>query len=352
MRLLTRWQLHFAFYLFLLIVGIPLFQHLFPARTPVSRLNSGQVPMDRKIFDCFLYHNEAYMLYLHLLTLTPVVDRFIIGHSNQSFTGQRGSAMSLDPFEQEMRAYLKRVLFLYIDFNRLPMSESRYRNESAWRREATARNHLIEGVKHFDPSPEDLVLLCDVDEIATRSAIRLIRRRPPVHYYNLQGILYHYSFRWQVGEWERPLVIRFGSICAPLDDYKFMPFLFPLPGILHHHCSFCFPDLRGVLQKLRSFSHTEYSNGRFRDANYVWARIACGYGVLPPRWKMPEKLTLVDLDSRDVFVPNDVRFDFLRYRIGFRDLGEYKLNLTRVKMYMPKDCTLKLWKSGDAGTLM
>jgi hypothetical protein len=292
------------------------------------------------------------MLYLHLLTLSPVIDRFIIGFSNQSFTSRQYSPMSLYPFDQEIGNFSHKIHFLYIDFDHLTLSESRYINETAWKREATARNHLIQGVKLYDPSPDDLVLLCDVDEIATRSAINLVRRQPPVHYYNLQGILYHYSFRWQVGEWERPLVIRYGSLCAPLDDYKFMPFLFPLPGILHHHCSFCFPDLREVLQKLRSFSHTEYSRGRFRDPNYIWARIACGYGVIPPRCEMPEKLTLVDFDSRSVFLPNDARFDFLRYRIGFRDSGEYKLNMTKIRGYLPRDCTVRVKKGGDAGTLL
>jgi hypothetical protein len=259
--------------------------------------------------------------------------------------------MSLVPFEAEIAKFAHKTHFWYIDFDRLPLAESRYRNETAWRREATARNALIDGVTLYHPKPDDLILLCDVDEIPTRAAIQLVRRHPPVHYYNLQGILYHYSFRWQVGEWERPLVIRIGSMRMSLDDYKFMPFLFPLPGVLHHHCSFCFPDLKDLLEKLKSFSHTEYSRGRFRDPNYVWARIACGYGVLPPRWKMPEKLTLVDFDSRAVFLPNDARFDYLRYRVGFRDLGEYHLNMTKIRAYLPRDCLLKLRKGADPGTV-
>jgi hypothetical protein len=186
--------------------------------------------MSPRIFDCFLYHNEAYMLYLHLLTLAPVVNHFVIGHSNQSFTKRIISSISFHPFAQEIEGFSNQIVFLYINFDRLLLNRSRCRAALPWRREATARNYLIEGVKGSSPCPDDLILLCDVDEITTRAAIKLIRRKPPSHYYNLHGIIYHYSFRWRVGQWNRPLIVRFGSIRAPLDDYKFMPILCSLSG--------------------------------------------------------------------------------------------------------------------------
>jgi hypothetical protein len=301
-------------------------------------LSLDEMPMDPKIFDCFLYHNEAYMLYLHLLTLSPVVDRFVIGHSNQSFTCQIIAPISLDPFEPEIRAFSSQITFLYIDYDHLPMGKSRFRDEIAWHREATARNLLIEGVRPSKPSPRDLILLCDVDEIVTRAAIKIIRQKPPRHYCNLQGVQYFYSFRWRVREWKRPLVIRFGSVCRPLDDYRFMPYLCPLPGILHYHCSFCFPDLRSFLVKVKSFSHKEWSVDLFHDPNYILARIACGYPVRQSTGTKQKKLTLVEFDSRNVFLPNDARFDFLKDRMGFRDLAQFRFNMTRVRKYLPSDC--------------
>jgi hypothetical protein len=243
------------------------------------------------------------------------------------------------PFAHEIQTFSNQILFLYIDFDRIPLSKSRFRPAVAWRREATARNYLIDGVKQSRPAPNDLVLLCDVDEIITREAIHLIRRTPPVHYYNLPGILYFYSFRWRVGEWKRPLVIRFGSIRAPLDDYKFMPFLCPLSGTLHHHCSFCFPDLREIIMKLQSFSHIEWSAYHFHDPNYLWARIQCGYSVIPLPQKRSEKLTLVEFDSRAIHLPKHARLNFLRDRMSFRDISQLALNVTRMRMYLPSNCT-------------
>jgi hypothetical protein len=322
----------------LFVVGI---QFVFSDGIPsavVEEVLEGSGP---RIFDCFLYHNEAYMLYLHLLTVSPKVSKFILGFANVSFTDRDHSPVTYHPFESDIFAYSSQILFLFIDLLTLPESKSRYRNTTAWHREATARNYLIEGVKRFSPLSDDLVLLCDVDEIPTRGALEVIRSHPPLHYYNLHGLLFHYSFRWQVGEWNRPMVLRYGSIVRPLDDYKFMPFRVMLPGVLHYHCSFCSPTVAGILYKLASFSHTEYSEGRFTDPNYVYARIACGFGVLPRRWKMPERLTLVDFDAANIFLPDDDRISFFRYRLGFMDLDNYSWNRQAITDYMPGGCPLK-----------
>jgi hypothetical protein len=53
---------------------------------------------------------------------------------------------------------------------------------------------------------------------------------------------------------------------------------------------------------------------------------------------MPQKLTLVAFDSQAIYLPKDVRFDFLRNPLGFRDLDGLGLNMTLVKMYLPNNC--------------
>jgi hypothetical protein len=337
-----RWKSYLFAYLSVISVFIGLVDRIFSDIPPSAVLQDSQHEVPLQVFDCFLYHSESYMLYLHLLTLAPCVDHFVIGWSNTTFTNQSTTSMVFAPFEDEIESYRDRILYLYIDFSKLVLSHSKWRNDTVWRREATARNFLLEGVNLYNPNSDDLILLCDVDEITTRHAIHLIRRQPPSHYYNLHGRLYHYSFRWMVNDWDRPLVIRYGSLCAPLDDYKFMPFRFDLPGVLHHHCSFCFPTMREILRKLGAFSHTEFSQGKYQNPNYVYARIACGYGVLPNQWKMPERLTLVKFDSRAVFLPNDLRFDFLRQKIGFRDLDELNLTATEVKSFRPERCNVSI----------
>jgi hypothetical protein len=97
-----------------------------------------------------------------------------------------------------------------------------------------------------------------------------------------------------------------------------------------------------IFTKLRSFSHSEYSEGQYADPNYIYARIACGYGVLPERWQMPEKLQLTKFDSRIIFVPDDPRFDFLKARIGFRDLDEFPLSKVEIMGHVPPGCPIDI----------
>jgi hypothetical protein len=339
---IRRWKSHLCGYVIVIVLLLSFADRIFAEISPSANVRDSQPAVPLRVFDCFLYHSESYMLYLHLLTLAPSVDGFVVGWSNTTFTNQTTTSMVFAPFDDEIAAFSNQVVYIHIDFSKLKLSQSKWKNETVWRREATARNFLIEGVNLCNPSPDDLILLCDVDEIATRRAIYLIRRQPPTHYYNLHGRLYHYSFRWAVSDWDRPLVVRYGSICAPLDDYKFMPFHFVIPGVLHHHCSFCFPTMKEVLRKLSSFSHTEFSGGKYQNPNYLYARIACGYGVLPNQWQMPETLNLVPFDSKSVFMPNDLRFDFLRQRIGFRDLGDLNLTGEEVRSYRPTGCNLTI----------
>jgi hypothetical protein len=337
-----QWKCHLAIYIVCVVAALGSLEYLFSELPPLGAVRDRQGPVTLRIFDCFLYNGESYMLYLHLATLAPVVDKFVVGYANITFTNQSAPPLTLSPFDEEIARFSSQVLYLFIDLAKLKLAQSKWGNETAWRREATARNFLIEGINLFNPEPNDLILLCDVDEITTRHAVHLIRRHPPTHYYNLKGILYHYNFRWRVSETERPLVIRYGSLRAPLDDYKFMPFISEVPGVLHHHCSSCFAKMSDLLKKLSSLTATENSEGNFTDPNQVYARIACGYGVMPSQSKVPERLTLINFNKQEVWVPNDVRFDYLRHRIGFRDLADLPLNTSGVEHFRPEGCNFSV----------
>jgi hypothetical protein len=233
-------------------------------------------------------------------------------------------------------------VWLRVDLLSLPLAMSRFPRQQQWNREATARNYLIEGVKLLSPKPRDIILLCDVDEIVTRNAIALVRSQPPTHYYNLCGILYHYTYRWKVSSWLRPLVILYGAMRGTLEWYKFRPCLCKLPGVLHHHCSFCFPTLRQIMIKLNHFSHVEYSRGRLTNPNYVIARAVCGYSMFQiscrARNLSCDRMTLQPFDPEGLFFPPDDRLLFLKRRFGFGDLDNWTLNRDEIRQYTPADC--------------
>jgi hypothetical protein len=68
---------------------------------------------------------------------------------------------------------------------------------------------------------------------------------------------------------------------------------------------------------------------------------------------MPERLTLVDFDAENIEIPDDSRFNFLKFRIGFKDLKKFSLNMTGIRTWKPGDCRLKVDdESIEIGTLV
>lgn len=86
----------------------------------------------------------------------------------------------------------------------------------------------------------------------------------------------------------------------------------------------------------------EYSGGNFTDPDYIMARISCGYGVLPDRWKMPEKLKKAQFNPEVIFIPNDRRLNFLKQQIGFTDLAKYRFDQEKMQGFLPMLCRIRL----------
>lgn len=126
-------------------------------------------------------------------------------------------------------------------------------------------------------------------------------------------------------ECELTLVARF-AIQAPLDDCKFMAFLFPLPGAHHDPYRFCFLTIARIF-RYRGASRTEFANPKFMNPNHMSARIGCTYGIIPPAWRQSDALVPVDFDGESIFLPGDSRPDFFRWCIGFTDFGEHVQDL-------------------------
>jgi hypothetical protein len=95
------------------------------------------------------------------------------------------------------------------------------------------------------------------------------------------------------------------------------------------HCSYCFPSMRQVIAKLKSFSHDEFSMGQYVDPNYIYAHVYCGHSLFKGQYK------LVDFDPMGLEIPDDPRFDFMKLRLSFSDLDQYQFNLTRMREFAP-----------------
>ena len=131
-----------------------------------------------RIFDCFMYFYEDLVLDVRLNYLDPYVDYFVIVES--SFT-HRGERRDLKFDINKFKNFKDKIIYKVYD--KIPdkvekildnddeITKSNKYICNAILRETGQRNHLLDGIKNA--TPEDLILISDVDEIPNLSNINI-----------------------------------------------------------------------------------------------------------------------------------------------------------------------------------
>lgn len=113
------------------------------------------------LYVCMPFFNELDVLEVHLNELYDHVDFFVITESCESFTGIE------KPFYFEIN---KSRFTPFLDKIKHVKSYARISTDNPWVREGAQRDALLEGLK--DCKPDDLILLCDCDEIVSPKALQ------------------------------------------------------------------------------------------------------------------------------------------------------------------------------------
>jgi beta-1,4-mannosyl-glycoprotein beta-1,4-N-acetylglucosaminyltransferase len=266
-----------------------------------------------------MYNNEAILLLIRLRTLSPLVDWFILGYSNTTFTGRDSQPLSFAPHEAAIGKFSAQLVPLWFDV--------RLAGDDPWVRPQAARDHLLEGVKALNPQPDDLVMIGDLDEFVLPGTVAYLRENPPRTFIRLQGYGFFASSRLQDrGAWARNGIVRYGAIDHHLSWYR--KDAGPrLPGLRSLHCSYCFGRIRDVIRKFRSASHTELSTGKHVDPNYIVARVACSQKPFGGNGHMIVRERGADMFGIDL--PPEA--EALPWRLPFTDLDEVELDVEKVK---------------------
>ena len=150
-----------------------------------------------KIFDCFMYFDEEVVLDLRLNTLDKYIDYFVIVES--SFT-HRGDKRKLKFDHKKFEKFKEKIIYLTFDeeprgieiinSNDNKSEESRKYILNAAKRENGQRNYIINGLQNA--SPEDLILISDVDEIPNLEKINLKNLKEKI--FMFQQDMFYYKF--------------------------------------------------------------------------------------------------------------------------------------------------------------
>jgi beta-1,4-mannosyl-glycoprotein beta-1,4-N-acetylglucosaminyltransferase len=120
------------------------------------------------IFDCFTFFNELDILETRLNEMAPVVDRFVLVEARKTFQGA-DKPLYFDQNKARFAPFLDKIEHVIVDF---PDDLGLYRKASsqAWAREYYQRDQIAQGLK--TATPDDLVIVSDVDEIIRASTLQ------------------------------------------------------------------------------------------------------------------------------------------------------------------------------------
>ena len=259
-----------------------------------------------RIFDTFLYNNEADILYVKLWRLYNYIDHFIILVSNETFTG-RAANVSFAPLEKEIARYKDKIEIVNIPANYC--EKFRYGSENAWCRERSRRDYALKILEEkYKINENDTILVSDVDEILTREGALHLRRNPPETAYVLKGTMYFPYYFHKVSNWNPCGAVRYSKNMRPLTSYRDNrnSKLFSLNGKpLLTHCTYCFSTIEQYRNKLISYSHIEYSKPPYTTADWIFKSHYCRDKINSPPGH--------DEDNSNwrEYVPDDPRLRFL-----------------------------------------
>ena len=159
-----------------------------------------------KIFDCFMYYNEDFILDLRLNYLNKFIDFFVIV---ESLYNHKGEKKNLNFNIKNYQKFKEKIIYIVLDH--LPDSIEIINDNddedakngkyilNGYRRDNFQRNYIMNGIKNA--SLDDLILISDIDEIPNLKNLnlgeiknRLIFFKQKMCYYKFN--LYLKSYNW------------------------------------------------------------------------------------------------------------------------------------------------------------
>ena len=218
------------------------------------------------IYDCFPFFNELEVLDIRLHELDPVVDRFVIIEATQTHQGNPKSLIFQEN-EHLFKKFLPKIRYFGIDFPK-DLEEKCHKGlykddphvhkpntglDMNWARERWQHDAIMQGL--VDCKDDDVILLCDLDEIPTAECVKKHERHMGIRYIHMRSFYYYLNVN--VGDWDGPAKITPYDLLKQSTFSKMRALKVPL-----------FPDSNGwhyaymggagrIVEKIKSFAHAE-----------------------------------------------------------------------------------------------
>ena len=235
-----------------------------------------------KIVDCFLFYNEIDLLKYRINLLKDVVDYVVIVESTHTYVGNE-KILYFDEFKKEFPSYdnTKIIHIIIDDFpHKVPdiqISPQYQYTGHQWANERFQRNCTSRGLEQIpDLENDDVIVVTDLDEIPDPRTLQKIKNGEiDVTINHMEMTMYYYNLNTKFPNvWAPGFLCKYG-IFAVNSNLDIRGTNFNTPNIKNGgwHLSY-FGDVPFIQNKLRQFSHVEYSGDEYTDAKFIENKIA------------------------------------------------------------------------------
>ncbi len=231
------------------------------------------------IYDCFLYNGEKECLQTRCEELKELNVTHVLIESCFTFSGKSNTLKYWD-FSNLYSYNIKPFLF-----NNMP------NNGNAWDNESAQRNYILKALETLGAKDDDVVVISDADEIPSYKAVNSYNA--DIGLAALSMDLYYYYFNCLGGKQQWPAA----KICL----YKHLKTHTPQGiresgyGDLINNGGWHFSylgDVDSIVNKLESYSHTEFDTEEIKGRNRIEQKIKNGESLVNNN-----KFTFIELDE-------------------------------------------------------
>ncbi len=225
-----------------------------------------------KIYDCFIFNGENLILEVRLNELNKLVDYFVIIEFGETFTGIKKKPKFDKKF---LKKFNNKIRYYFIDI--------RISEIDPWKREGFQRNQIAKGI--HDASPDDLIMISDVDEIPNLKKINFNEVGDRVFAFSLFHSMYKFNLMRQVmwigtklckkkvlksPQWLRSLKVHKKYSYLRIDKFFSKTYYSKFKIIKNSGWHFGWlMKPNEIVKKVKSYSHTEHNIPMYNDNNYI-----------------------------------------------------------------------------------